>query len=150
MALIERDRRETVVLVGVAIPPVSVEAAEASLEELAALADTAGAEGGIPIRFRFEPIGQNYLFATFQKPRIHDDFIFAVTALASLQDLSGLVAPSLSWSAKEWLTLTASAFLPFPGPSSLAATDPRTGKAISEYGLAPLAWRGLFEAKVFY
>jgi GTP-binding protein HflX len=44
MALIERDRRETVVLVGVAIPPVSVDQAEASLEELAALADTAGAD----------------------------------------------------------------------------------------------------------
>jgi len=44
MALIERDRRESVVLVGVAIPPVSVDEAEASLEELAALADTAGAD----------------------------------------------------------------------------------------------------------
>ena len=44
MALIERGRRETVVLVGVAIPPVSVEEAESSLEELAALADTAGAD----------------------------------------------------------------------------------------------------------
>ena len=44
MALIERYRRETVVLVGVAIPPVSVADAEASLEELAALADTAGAD----------------------------------------------------------------------------------------------------------
>jgi GTP-binding protein HflX len=44
MALIERHRRETVVLVGVAIPPVSVDEAEASLQELAALADTAGAD----------------------------------------------------------------------------------------------------------
>ncbi len=44
MALIERHRRETVILVGVAIPPVSVGEAEASLEELAALADTAGAD----------------------------------------------------------------------------------------------------------
>ncbi|HEX3621814.1 MAG TPA: GTPase HflX [Acidimicrobiales bacterium] len=44
MALIERHRRETVVLVGVAIPPVSVSEAELSLEELAALADTAGAD----------------------------------------------------------------------------------------------------------
>ena len=44
MALIERHRRETVVLVGVAIPPVTVDEAEASLEELAALADTAGAD----------------------------------------------------------------------------------------------------------
>jgi GTP-binding protein HflX len=44
MALIERDRRESVVLVGVAIPPITVDEAEQSLEELAALADTAGAD----------------------------------------------------------------------------------------------------------
>ena len=44
MALIERHRREAVVLVGVAIPPVTVDEAEASLDELAALAGTAGAD----------------------------------------------------------------------------------------------------------
>src|SRR5262245_49043210 len=42
--LIERDRRERIVLVGVAIPPASVASAEDSLDELAALADTAGAD----------------------------------------------------------------------------------------------------------
>jgi GTP-binding protein HflX len=44
MALIERDRRERIVLVGVAIPPTTVETAEWSLDELAALVDTAGAD----------------------------------------------------------------------------------------------------------
>jgi GTP-binding protein HflX len=44
VALIERDRRETVVLVGVAFPPTPLGEAEASLDELAALADTAGAD----------------------------------------------------------------------------------------------------------
>jgi GTP-binding protein HflX len=44
MSLIERDRRERIVLVGVAIPPTSVETAERSLDELAALVDTAGAD----------------------------------------------------------------------------------------------------------
>jgi len=44
MTLIERHRRERIVLVGVAIPPVSAEAAEASLDELSALVDTAGAD----------------------------------------------------------------------------------------------------------
>ena len=44
MALIERDRRERIVLVGVAIPPTTQEAAESSLDELAALVDTAGAD----------------------------------------------------------------------------------------------------------
>ncbi len=44
MALIERHRRENVVLVGVAFSSTSSAAAEASLDELAALADTAGAD----------------------------------------------------------------------------------------------------------
>jgi GTP-binding protein HflX len=44
VALIERDRRERIVLVGVAIPPTTVETAEWSLDELAALVDTAGAD----------------------------------------------------------------------------------------------------------
>ncbi|MDQ6910297.1 MAG: GTPase HflX, partial [Actinomycetota bacterium] len=44
MSLIERDRREQIVLVGVAIPPGTVQAAEDSLDELAALVDTAGAD----------------------------------------------------------------------------------------------------------
>jgi GTP-binding protein HflX len=44
LALIERDRRERIVLVGVAIPPTTQEAAESSLDELAALVDTAGAD----------------------------------------------------------------------------------------------------------
>ena len=110
----------------------------------------AAGQDGIPSRFRFEPLGRHYLFATFQKPKIRDDFTLAITALASLQDLSGLAAPSLSWSAAEWLTLTASAFVPFPGPRSLAATDPNGGSPVSEYELAPLAWRALFELKAFY
>ncbi|HZA13857.1 MAG TPA: hypothetical protein VE618_05155, partial [Myxococcaceae bacterium] len=109
-----------------------------------------GGQDGIPSRFRFEPLGRHYLFATFQKPKIRDDFTLAITALASLQDLSGLAAPSLSWSAAEWLTLTASAFVPFPGPSSLAATDPNGGSPVSEYELAPLTWRALLELKAFY
>jgi GTPase len=56
VALIERHRRETVILVGVAIPPVSVDEAEASLEELAALANTAGAdEADRVLQRRHEP-----------------------------------------------------------------------------------------------
>ncbi len=62
MALIERHRRETVVLVGVAIPPISVDQAEASLEELAALADTAGAdEADRVLQRRSEPDPATYV-----------------------------------------------------------------------------------------
>ncbi|HKE72489.1 MAG TPA: GTPase HflX [Acidimicrobiales bacterium] len=44
MALIERAFREKIVLVGVTIPPESVEETENSLDELALLVDTAGAD----------------------------------------------------------------------------------------------------------
>ncbi|MGH9210016.1 MAG: GTPase HflX [Acidimicrobiales bacterium] len=44
MALIERAFREKIVLVGVTIPPVTVEGTEESLDELALLVDTAGAD----------------------------------------------------------------------------------------------------------
>jgi GTP-binding protein HflX len=44
MSLIERSFRERIVLVGVAIPPVSLDEAEAGIDELARLVDTAGAD----------------------------------------------------------------------------------------------------------
>ncbi|HEY8524003.1 MAG TPA: GTPase HflX [Acidimicrobiales bacterium] len=44
MALIERTFREKIVLVGVTIPPETVEETEASVDELALLVDTAGAD----------------------------------------------------------------------------------------------------------
>jgi GTP-binding protein HflX len=44
VSLIERAFRERIVLVGVAIPPTSVEAAETGLDELSLLVDTAGAD----------------------------------------------------------------------------------------------------------
>ncbi|HET8620429.1 MAG TPA: GTPase HflX, partial [Acidimicrobiales bacterium] len=44
MALIERSFREKIVLVGVTIPPESVEETENSLDELALLVETAGAD----------------------------------------------------------------------------------------------------------
>jgi GTP-binding protein HflX len=44
VSLIERSFRERIVLVGVAIPPVTLEEVESSLDELALLVDTAGAD----------------------------------------------------------------------------------------------------------
>ena len=44
MTLIERERRERIVLVGVAVPPTTLDDAESSLDELSALIDTAGAD----------------------------------------------------------------------------------------------------------
>ncbi len=44
MALIDRTFRERIVLVGVAVPPVTLDAVESNLDELALLVDTAGAD----------------------------------------------------------------------------------------------------------
>ncbi|WP_225408893.1 hypothetical protein [Stigmatella hybrida] len=109
-----------------------------------------GADPGLPQKFSFEPITRHYAFLSFQKPKIRDDFTFSVVLVSSLQDLSGLVSPSLAWSAKEWLTLTLSAFVPYAGPRSLAAKRPGTGEAVSEFSLLPLKYRGLFQARIFY
>nr|CCA65706.1 hypothetical protein [Stigmatella aurantiaca Sg a15] len=109
-----------------------------------------GTDPGLPQKFSFEPITRHYAFLSFQKPKIRDDFTLSAVIVSSLQDLSGLVSPSLSWSATEWLTLTASAFIPFQGPSSLASKKPDTHEAVSEFGLLPLKYRGLFQARLFY
>lgn len=104
---------------------------------------------GLPVRFAFEPRGQHYLFASYQRPRIRDDFTAQLVLVANLLDLSTLWTPSLSWSATEWMTLSAFAFLPLPGPDALAvkASD---GTHVSEYGALPFAGRGMVEARLFY
>jgi hypothetical protein len=108
------------------------------------------ADSGLPQKFSFEPLGRHYAFISYQKPKIRDDFTFNVVVMASLQDLSGLVSPSLSWSATEWMTLTLSGFVPWQGPDSLAATVPESTTRVSELGLLPLEYRGLFQVRLFY
>ncbi|HEX8698076.1 MAG TPA: hypothetical protein VF815_04520 [Myxococcaceae bacterium] len=105
---------------------------------------------GLPQRFRFEPIARHYAFLSFQKPKIRDDFTVMATLVANLQDFSGLLAPSVMWSATEWMTLTLSGFVPYSGLSSRAATVPETGAKASEFGLVPLSYRVLFQARLFY
>lgn len=101
-------------------------------------------------RFTFEPLGQHYLFLTLQRPRIAEDFTLTLVWMSSLQDLSGLLAPSLAWSATEWLTVTASAFLPYAGPASLGAVRADTGAAVHEYSLVPIKARAMLELRAFY
>lgn len=101
-------------------------------------------------RFTFEPLGQHYLFLTLQRPRIAEDFTLTLVGMASLQDLSGLLAPSLSWSATEWLTVTASAFLPWAGPDALGAQRPDTLQPVHEYSLVPIQARAMLELRAFY
>jgi hypothetical protein len=104
---------------------------------------------GLPSRFAFDPRGRHYLLASFQKPRIRDDFTATLTVVANLADLSSLLSTSLAWAATDWLTLTLYAFLPLPGPDSLAPKTP-AGVAVSEYGAAPFAVRTLLELRAFY
>ncbi len=104
---------------------------------------------GLPARVSFDPRGQHYLFLTFQKPRIFDDFTASVVVIANLTDLSTIWTPSLAWSATEWLTLTLYAFVPLQGPDALAVTTPQ-GKPVSEFSASPYAVRALLEARVFF
>lgn len=106
-------------------------------------------QGGIPQRFSFEPTVQHYLFVTAQKPRVFDDFTLQLVMLANLQDLSTLWTPSVSWSATEWMTVTALGFVPVPGPNALAAKR-ANGAFVTEYGSLPMQYRFLLEARVFY
>ncbi|HVG57975.1 MAG TPA: hypothetical protein VNA24_05430 [Hyalangium sp.] len=105
---------------------------------------------GLPQRFRFIPVSRHYAFLTFQKPKIRDDFTVSAALIANLGDLSGLLAPSVAWSATEWMTLTLSGFVPFSGPASLAATVPATGEHVSEFELVPSSYRVLLQARLFY
>ncbi len=62
MALIDRTFRERIVLVGVAIPPATLDDVEANLDELALLVDTAGADAvARVVQRRTTPIPALYL-----------------------------------------------------------------------------------------
>jgi hypothetical protein len=108
------------------------------------------ADAGPPRKFSFEPLGRHYAFISYQKPKIRDDFTFNVVVMANLQDLSGLITPSLSWAATEWMTLTVSGFVPWAGPESLAATVPESDTKVSEFSLLTLEYRGLLQVRLFY
>jgi hypothetical protein len=105
---------------------------------------------GVPQKFSFEPSQRHYLFLSYQKPKIRDDFTVGLVLVGNLQDLSGLVSPSVSWAARDWLHFSLAGFLPFSGPRALAAVAPSSGTHYSEYSISPLAYRGLFEARIFY
>jgi hypothetical protein len=115
---------------------------------------------GTPQKFTFLPLVKHYAFVTYQKPRIKDDWTLSATAIVNLQDLSGMLAPSLGWQAEEWLQLSFSAFVPWPGPQELAATIPEVNLPllgiqtpetfVSEYSLLPAEYRALLQVRLFY
>jgi hypothetical protein len=107
------------------------------------------ATDGVPQRFTFDPQVQHYLFVTYNKPRIRDDFTAQLVMIANLQDLSTLWSPSVSWSVTEWMTVSAIGFIPVPGLDSLAAKR-LNGTPVTEYGNFPVAYRAVLEARIFY
>lgn len=104
---------------------------------------------GLPVRFAFDPRGRHYAFLTYSKPRLFEDFTLQAVVIANLRDLSTTVTPSLLWSATEWLNLSVLAFVPVPGPDSLAVKTPQ-GTPITEFGITPFAFRAMFEARAFF
>jgi hypothetical protein len=113
---------------------------------LAGLSVSSSPAGGAPQRFVFEPLRRHYLFATYLKPRIRDDFTASLTLMASLEDLSGQASPQLAWSARAWLNLTLQLFAPWP---AARPTEAR-GRKYGELGLAPADYRAVVSARVFY
>lgn len=121
---------------------------------------TARADTGTPQKFTFQPVAKHYAFVTFQKPRIKDDFTLSATAIINAQDLSGLITPSVTWQAQEWLQLSLFAFVPWPGPEELTARVPAVEAPalglstsevlVSEYSFLPFEYRLLAQARVFY
>ena len=111
---------------------------------------TTSSDTGIPVRLSFQPTAQHYLFLSFQKPRIFDDFTAQLVVVANLQDFSTLWTPSVSWSATEWMTLSLFGMLPLIGPHSLAASIPSSNDKATEFGLLPLSYRVFAEVRVFY
>jgi hypothetical protein len=119
-----------------------------ALQQLGLTPGTTGGASTVPTKFTFDPLRRHYLIASWSKPRIHDDWTVSLVLIAGLRDLSGLFSPSVSWNAKEWLTFTASLFVPIHGiPVGEVSVG---GQSYSEYSLLPFRLRGLIEARAFY
>ena len=112
------------------------------------LAASGSTSGGLINRFTLDPLRRHYLFLNYAKPKIFDDWTVGAVVLADLEDLSGLVVPTVTWNTFEWLNLQLSGFIPVK--TTAFGTDVGNGRKISEYSLVPFDWRVLFEARFFY
>lgn len=109
---------------------------------------TGGSSGALPQRFTFDPLRRHYLIASYTKSKIKDDFTISAVLIAGLTDLSGTFSPSVSWQAREWLSLSLYGFVPIRGiPVGRATVN---DISYSEYSLVPIDFRVLFEARAFY
>ena len=103
---------------------------------------------GSPQKFTFDNIRRHYLFVTYMRPHLFDDWTVNAVLLLGAQDLSGVFVPSVTWSAQEWLNVSAFAFVVIPGPPGLQTSA--GGQKLSEFGLLPMDWRVMLSARVFY
>jgi len=104
--------------------------------------------GALPQRYAFDPMRRHYLIVSYSKPRIADDWTVGAVLIAGLRDLSGVLSPSVTWNAREWLNLGLYGFVPIHG---FGVGEARVGDdSFSEYGLSPSAFRVLFEARAYY
>lgn len=103
---------------------------------------------GTPQKFAFEPLRRHYVFVTYMHPQLNDDFTINTVLIVGLQDLSGQLAPQLTWNAREWLNLTAGLFYTLPGVAGQGAQVAGTGW--TEYGLQAPMFRGFLSARAFF
>lgn len=105
-------------------------------------------QGGGLQRYAFDPLRRHYLIASYTSPRLFDDWTVNASLIAGLRDLSGLLTASVSWSAREWLTVTAYGYAPIRG---LGVGEARVGeRSYSEYSLQPFDARFSLELRAFY
>lgn len=106
------------------------------------------ADPGSPQRFHFEPLRRHYLFASYAKPQIADDFTLGASLVSSLSDLSGQLGPYVTWAPREWLSLNLTAYLGLPSPGRLGAEV--GGRRYGELALEPANWSAAFSARAYY
>lgn len=85
-----------------------------------ALPGATAAEGEAPVRVAFSPQRRHYLFLSWTKPQVADDFTLQAAAIVPVEDMSILATGSVAWQAQEWLQLSLFGFLPVPSPARLS------------------------------
>lgn len=114
----------------------------------AAMGGNMGNNSGLATRFSFDPLRRHYLFIGYSKPKIKDDWTIGAQIIAGLEDWSGVIIPSVSYNALEWLTLQLTGFIPIKSIKS--GQVEAFGQRYSEYSLFPSDLRITIEAKAFY
>jgi hypothetical protein len=125
-------------------------ASSAGLGGLGSLAGVSSSDPGSPQRFSFDPMRRHYALVSYNQTQLADDWTINALLLMGLEDLSGQVAPTVTWSVREWLSLTAAAFVTVPGLASQGGQVAGTSEHYTEFGLTPTSWRAFLSARAFY